>query len=297
MDEETTAEGLSHSEAFSLLGNETRVAILRELWAAIRDGPVPFSELRERVGMRDSGQFNYHLNKLTDHFIRKTEEGYMLRFAGAAVVGAILGGMYDRAGFDEPVPVGDECLECGGGLQLTYTDERATLACSECETPLASAAVPSGVFADREDDLAPVLFDRWLRANARTVAAGFCMVCNGPIETRVVIDEVDHPSYDDEQPLAVFECTRCGEQVLSTVTEAMSHHPAVVSFHYDHGIDVRTEPSWKLDWFYEPVEIVSEEPLRVSFTISLGDEALALTVDEELAVVESERVPTSQVSA
>ena len=39
------------------------------------DDPRTFSELREAVGMRDSGQFNYHLDKLLGTFVRVTEEG------------------------------------------------------------------------------------------------------------------------------------------------------------------------------------------------------------------------------
>jgi hypothetical protein len=56
--------------AFRLLSDETRVGILRGLWEASNDA-VSFSELRERVGTPDSGQFNYHLGKLREHFVSK----------------------------------------------------------------------------------------------------------------------------------------------------------------------------------------------------------------------------------
>lgn len=61
------------TEAFESLGNVTRLAIQLALWEAkkpgpplseLSDPPVSFSELRECVGMRDSGQLNYHLDKL-----------------------------------------------------------------------------------------------------------------------------------------------------------------------------------------------------------------------------------------
>jgi DNA-binding transcriptional ArsR family regulator len=51
---------LDPAEAFAVVGNETRLAILEALWRS-PERPVTFSDLRRRVGMRDSAQFNYHL--------------------------------------------------------------------------------------------------------------------------------------------------------------------------------------------------------------------------------------------
>ncbi|ERH11426.1 MAG: hypothetical protein J07HB67_00433 [halophilic archaeon J07HB67] len=67
-------------DALSALTHEIRVAVLREL--ADADEPVAFSELRDRVGVRDPGKFNYHLQRLTDHFLRQTEDGYELGYRG-----------------------------------------------------------------------------------------------------------------------------------------------------------------------------------------------------------------------
>ncbi|WP_435359754.1 winged helix-turn-helix domain-containing protein [Haloarchaeobius sp. DFWS5] len=287
---ESTSD-LSHGEAFALLGNETRVAILRELWEAMGDGPLTFSELRERVGMRDSGQFNYHLHKLTDHFVRKVDDdGYTLRFAGAAVVGAILSGAIDRASFDDPVPTDGACPDCGGTLQLTYVDERATLGCADCAYHGSGASVPSGVFADREREQAPAIFDGWLRAQVSVVAEGFCMACTGPTTARVQVGDIDHTGYEEEEPLVVYECGRCNERVLSSVPEALLRDPAVVAFHHEHGVDLRTEPSWALPWLLGEVTVVSADPLLVSVDVTIGDETLRLTVDGKVTVVEEERV-------
>jgi len=46
-------------DVFTLLSDDIRVEILQALWEA--DDPVAFSELHGAVGIRDSGQFNYHL--------------------------------------------------------------------------------------------------------------------------------------------------------------------------------------------------------------------------------------------
>ncbi len=67
---------------FDLLSDETRLAIVRALAESRCDDPgrpaLTFSELRERVGARDAGRFNYHLGKLRGVLVEKTDAGYRL---------------------------------------------------------------------------------------------------------------------------------------------------------------------------------------------------------------------------
>lgn len=70
------------SDTFTLLSDETRVDILRELAAASESGPLRFSELRERAGVADAGRFNYHLKQLRGRLVRKTDGGYELTAEG-----------------------------------------------------------------------------------------------------------------------------------------------------------------------------------------------------------------------
>lgn len=55
---------LSPDDAFTLLGNETRIEILQALWDVsdphVDDDAVSFSDLYERVGIEGTGNFNYH---------------------------------------------------------------------------------------------------------------------------------------------------------------------------------------------------------------------------------------------
>jgi DNA-binding transcriptional ArsR family regulator len=101
------------TDPLAVLGHELRIAILRELAAA--DEPLPFSTLRERVGERDPGRFNYHLTELCRHFVRETGEGYELGPAGSRVIDVA-----DRAGDAAGRPVDatlaaveDDCPVCG----------------------------------------------------------------------------------------------------------------------------------------------------------------------------------------
>lgn len=75
-------------EAFGLVDDETRLEILWGLWEERIDTdhretePVSFSELRGRVGVEDSGRFNYHLDQLVPRFVEQGEDGYTLTYAG-----------------------------------------------------------------------------------------------------------------------------------------------------------------------------------------------------------------------
>jgi hypothetical protein len=93
------------TDALSVLGNEIRMTILREL--ADADSALSFTELRERVGIRDSGKFNYHLTKLCAYFVRETDGGYELGHAGSRVISAA--GYEDRVDTD----AGECCPVCG----------------------------------------------------------------------------------------------------------------------------------------------------------------------------------------
>lgn len=79
---------LPPDEAFAVLGNETRLAILLALNRS--DGELAYSELKRQVGVYDSGRFNYHLDKLLGHFIDGTEGGYRLRDIGRRAAQAVV---------------------------------------------------------------------------------------------------------------------------------------------------------------------------------------------------------------
>lgn len=85
-------DGLSPDDAFQLLGDEMRTAILRAVWESPEDA-VSFSTIRERAGSPDSGKFNYHLNRLSGHFLSRGEDGYRLTQAGREVVRAVMAGV------------------------------------------------------------------------------------------------------------------------------------------------------------------------------------------------------------
>lgn len=121
---------LAPDEAFAVLGNETHLQILQTLGEA--DSLLSFSALRDRVEMRDRGQFNYHLDKLAGHFVRKTANGYTLRQAVTRVVEAILTGAVTDAPVLEPTQIDESCPHCGAPVEVYFREEFVGLRCTEC---------------------------------------------------------------------------------------------------------------------------------------------------------------------
>jgi len=127
-DETATREA---AEALAAVANEHRLAILRELAAA--DDPLAFSELRDRVGIRDTGLFNYHLTELCDRFVREREGGYELGHAGERVVLAAgdldpsgAAALADRTGDGECPVCGDADCDRVIHVHLSSTDGSPT---------------------------------------------------------------------------------------------------------------------------------------------------------------------------
>jgi hypothetical protein len=299
---DAVADSLTPDEAFALVGHETRIAILRAAMDATREAddpnaPVSFSELRERAGVRDSGQFNYHLGKLVGPFLDHDEEGYRLRYTTLLVMGAVLAGTYTEYGSADPVAVGTPCPACGGVVEATYEDERAAVACTDCGESFSSSSLPPGTLEGYDPADYPDLFERWTGSLMGVIRRGFCIACHGRVDPRLALREGE-PDGNGERDgdgsgddLTVrYDCRRCPERATSSLGAALLDHPTVVAFHWEHGIDVREANSWELPWLHDDHAVVTgEDPLRVECTATLGDESLTLTVDEELEVIETVR--------
>ena len=275
--------GFDAAEAFALLGDETRVAILEAL-AGGGDDPTSFAELREQVGVSDSGRFNYHLGKLVGTFVEKVEAGYELTYAGSRVVGAVYEGTYAEGDAIDPVELDAPCPACGGPIELRYADEKITISCRDCEETLSKFGFPPGAVAGRDPADLPRLLTRHMETLLDRLRAGFCINCSGPV------DPTFDDAVEDDQLGVTFDCERCRSEVETSLASVLLTEPAVVAFHYDHGVDVRETLLWALAWLGESVsERVSDSPPRYAVTLHLDDETLRVQVDDELRVVEATR--------
>lgn len=286
---------LAPAEAFSVIANETRLSILEALWQA-PERPVGFSELRKQVGMRDSAQFNYHLKQLTDHFVVRTDAGYDFRQAGKKVVSAVLAGSFNEHPHLDPIELDETCVDCDAHLRAAYEEETLTVACPDCGKAHGNYPFPPGGLNDRTDAEIMDAFNQRVRHLHCLAADGVCPECNGRMETTV--------SRDTEEVLGTkvrvdHECAQCHHRLHSTAGLSLLDQSQVVTFYSDHGIDLCTKPFWALPWCVDDgnTTVQSEDPWRIHVSISLDDEALDVTLDGDMTVVEIDRTRTSSADA
>ncbi len=280
------SEEVAPETAFSLLTDEIRIEIIGVL------GHTPgytasFSTLQEQVGIADSGLFNYHLQKLTDHFIRHTENGYTLQYAGRLIHRAILAGMFTKRPQTTPVELQDACPTCGTTLESSYTDGRHRVMCPDCGgVSFMSALHPAGL---EHRTLTEVLeaSDRLSRHGVALTMDGICTHCSGIVTPTIVTDS----TRPFGQPFADHSCKNCGLILTTNIGETLLPHPVVISFFHDHGVDLRATRTWELAFCIadEYLTVLSEDPWQITVSIPVGDEELRVTVDGDLNVIEFDR--------
>mgnify|MGYP000409835950 CR=1 FL=1 len=267
--------------AFSLLADETRLSILRELYEA--DQPLSFSTLRERVGVRDSGQFNYHLGKLTDQFVDHGESGYELNNAGVRILGAVFAGSYDGDVTIEPVPIDDPCPLCDGSLQAVYDRDHFEITCRDCETHLVGYPAPPGILRGRERSELPDVFSRYARRVLEQIADGFCPFCLGPTE----------PELGADAPVGVgiiYTCRHCGVEMTMDASISLLGDPEATTFLREHGLAIDEAPLWNLGPLFDAEERVIEDvsdPAAIAFAVESDGRTLTIRLDDEFSVLET----------
>jgi hypothetical protein len=278
------------TDAFEALDGGIRVDILRALAEHRSESPaepkLSFSGLRERVGVRDSGQFNYHLDVLRDQFVEKTDEGYTLTPVGQQVASALLSGMYDPEVDHDPVELDANCPVCDDALSVAYETGVLRVLCPNDHG--FSNAVPPAAFEGREVETVVGIMALTNQHEIETALEGVCPLCRGPMPPRIVHrSELEFPEWAPSY-LYVGNCRRCGRGLSHYVGGCVVRHPAVVSLFYDHGVDVRGVPSWQLPFVTADPTVVSEDPLRLRIDAECGGETVSITVDDEASVVSVE---------
>lgn len=300
---------VSPDEAFAILGNETRIEILRALWE--EQGPSSFADLRRRVAPADTGNFSYHLGKLTEHFVRKTDEGYALRFAGEQVVRAVLTGTITADPTVPPAVTDERCVYCGNPVEMQYEGEVISVRCSACGgvigrdypdgTYLHYEFPPAGLIDRSREaaiDAAHIFYDSKFAPMAKAV----CPECAGPID--VTHEVCDDHAVGESGLCAVcctryevwsnYECAHCRYRRRTVMWFAALNHPGVIAFFYEHGLDEKV-PIRKLTWenarFVRDIAgtVVETDPYRFRVTVPIDDDRLVVDMDEDLAVLSVRR--------
>lgn len=310
LDAATDTVGHRAIEAFSVLGNETRLSILLALWEAYVPfgdaNAVSFSKLRERLGRPDSGQFNYHLGKLEGYFVRKTDAGYHLTEAGHNIVQTVIAGTGIHTPSFDSEEVEKSCFRCGAPVEVTYEGEVTKVGCTECEGwwdwwdfdgALVHFGFPPAGLEDRTPaEVLHATFAYQLH-RAEMMMDGVCPTCGGRVRTALDICD-DHESTDGTCDacgtpflgVVHWRCLTCKNAISGPSWAPLLTHPAVIGFYYEHGIELAHSTWAGLDrgnaW---QEELFSEDPPKLRFSVTLEGNQLSATVDETGAVVAVDR--------
>lgn len=308
---------LPAEEVFQVLGNETRLAVLLALWDAYdpdaETNALSFSELYRAVDFDNPGNFNYHLKQLVGYFIRKTDEGYELRRTGLKLVRSIIAGLGVEDLTLAPTIIDKECQFCGAPAAVSYEDESLYILCTECDGFYAGDnGMPEGTLTGMEFDPAGVanrepeemLHAAWTIASHSLQCAvqGVCTECSGSMTCELRICE-DHDPEDvcdtcgrRFDVMAKFWCDVCKNHLIAPPRTVVAYHPAVVAFYHEHGVPSQYETRGfgtfarqKRQLMGHTQQLLSTDPVRIQVEIRCDDDVLELTLDDELAVLETTR--------
>ena len=273
------------ADAFGVLSDPSRVAILRELTNrthAADDSPVEFAELRRAVGFDDAGRFNYHLGKLRDRFVVKREDGYAPTYAGMKAIGSVEAGTYTTDPEPREAVADHDCPQCGEGLTARYEDHLLTVECEDHDVFFVTAVPPTVADGAAVNEIVDFAITD-VQLDLERAVDGTCPVCSGAITPSAF-------ERDDGGHLSVsIDCESCWMTIRVPVGLTVLRHPAVVSLYYDHGIDLRREFPAALEFARstDNASVVAEDPTEVELDVEVGDDRVTLYVDEELNVTEA----------
>lgn len=312
------AAGAHTTEAFALLGDNTRLAILLALWDQYdphsQNNAVPFSTLFERVQYDNPGNFSYHLEQLKGQFIQQRAErgGYELRVPGLKLVQTIIAGAGVQDVTREPTEIEQTCPLCDAPTAISYREGLVFQACTECEGPTpgrtdvdgflhAVKFEPAGLAGRTPAEIQAASRIASLR-QTQSRFDGICPTCSGPVESWLDCctdherDGICENCGSMFENWARFRCQVCKDHGNTSPKALALLHPAVISFYHDHGVSTRfqTNDSESLKRGFgrmhsHEMKLVSTDPPQVVVVASLDDDQVRLTFDNSVSVVDVHR--------
>lgn len=292
---------LALEDALSIIGEETRASIVVQLGElrttdATSSNALSFSELMDRVGVRDSGRFNYHLEQLVGSFVKKDADGYSLRLPGQLLYEAIVAGTLTDRQAIEPFSVGD-CPACGDDLSAAYhPDHLLTVECLGCETLFDAIHFPArGLEGRSTSDLVTAAYQRRHHKLA-TMRRGVCPKCGGVVERdlRSAASITYGSGSVDEmaglETYATLECRGCHTSLVGHPANIALTTPEVVGFFAAHDRDVALSRWWDPPTAVarDGIEVLGDDPRTVAIPFEIDDDRLRITLDDDLQIVESD---------
>lgn len=307
-------------EAFSVLGNETRMEVVKLLGRS--KDPLSFSELFDRVDYDTASNFTYHLDRLDGHFIRQTDDGYELTQRGNRVHQAVLSGAVTDSPRVEPAELDEECYHCGSNIWIDYRNQFAYIYCPGCD---GNYGVPTSELVERLGDpelatelsvkatnpfppalvtnRSPVEIHRtsvaWFHLEMLAWGLDLCPSCSATLDASVEVCETHDASdglCDDCRNLQAvnqtISCTNCNYSKEGMLSYRLFSNTAMLDFITDHGLNPIAPASPETFWgYFTPYDetIRSVDPFEARVTFAIGDDAITLAVDDDLNVVDATR--------
>ena len=296
---------LTPEEAYTVLGNEVRIQIIRTLHEA--NEPLGFSELFDRIEYDTASNFSYHLNQLVDHFVQKTDAGYSLSWTGMLVArSAILAGQVTAQMRIEPTGINADCPRCEAPLEVSYDDNIMKVLCTDCvgiwefgpRGLLITFNGPPMAFAYRTADEAFHAMAHRRLGEIALLANDICPLCAATVEHALVVC-TDHDATDEHH------CDVCTHHFYTDVRQGCRE----CSFGFVRlPASVVLLASGSLDRVFagygEPVprgwdayslalavdeELLDTDPVRLRFSLPVDDGVISVTIDDDLTVLDYER--------
>lgn len=304
------AAGLSADAAFSVLGDETRLEILKRLGEA--DQPLSFSELFERVDYDDSSNFNYHLEKLVGHFVHQTEDGYFLGQPGRHVVQAVMSGAVTDIPLQEPTLVDTPCPFCSAEIEIAYQEERVEKHCPECsgleERPMSDGGglsesgnlghllLPPAGLEGRTPEETLRAAEIWTAKETIAVVRGVCPQCSGMLNQSVTVCE-NHEASDGRcgecgKRFATrfsADCSKCIFSMQAPLVTYLAGQNELIEFMMEQGINPLSPEAFHYPMATGKERVISIDPVEVCFTFTGNGDSLAITIDETPSIVNVNR--------
>ena len=272
------------ADPFSTLSNEARLRIVDTLYEqtaaeVVADG-CSYSTLREAASINDNGNFNYHLDRLRDRFVEKVDDDYRLTFAGFEVAKSLRADAWQDHEARGPVEVEQSSpLVDGRALYATYEDGLVHVHAADEEPVFRIAVRPAGAAARDPQNLVDVMAGM-LRDAIETAHRGVCPYCHAPPDRSIETTDTARWRWQ-----FVADCPECGPLFEVPVGAAVARHPAVVSFYWEHGIDVRNRRVWTLELWDDAT--VSTDRGQCRIHVEREGTALELVLDDDATVLDT----------
>jgi hypothetical protein len=298
-------------ELFRLLGNETRMGIMRALWDRFEfqhyvvgdQDPTSFARLREAAGVEDPGNFNYHLDQLTGTLVDQREGGYVLSPLGYNLLHAIDRYRDYEYSTREEWTVGADCPFCDGRLVADYRRDVLSVRCRDCgglasEGNFTFVELPAtgtgGLSGDDLLDVATLAMFSKIRASKH----GFCWDCNARMRTDITHCQSHTRGSDGICPECSLRfrtnvdatCETCGTSGHGPVVEYALLDPRVARFLDGHGRSLDQVGPWqyRLGAFRAVRETALDtDPTTVEVVFGIGEETMRVALRAGEAGIET----------